>query len=105
MEELGLNFQQIDPRAAILFKGGESKAIERLNHYFFETNCISNYKETRNGLIGEDYSSKFSAWLALGCISPRFIYRELKNMKLNLVQMIRLIGWFLSCYGEIILDL
>ncbi len=79
MEELGLNFQQIDPRAAILFKGGESKAIERLNHYFFQTNCISNYKETRNGLIGEDYSSKFSAWLALGCISPRFIYRELQK--------------------------
>ncbi len=79
MEELGLNFQQIDPRAAILFKGGESKAIERLNHYFFETNCISNYKETRNGLIGEDYSSKFSAWLALGCISPRYIYQELKK--------------------------
>jgi deoxyribodipyrimidine photo-lyase len=79
MEELGLNFQQKDPRAAILFKGGESKAIERLNHYFFETNCISNYKETRNGLIGEDYSSKFSAWLALGCISPRYIYQELKK--------------------------
>ena len=79
IEELGLNFQQIDPRAAILFKGGESKAIERLNHYFFQTNCISNYKETRNGLIGEDYSSKFSAWLALGCISPRFIYRELQK--------------------------
>jgi deoxyribodipyrimidine photo-lyase len=79
IEELGLDFQQIDPRAVLLFKGGESKAIERLNHYFFETNCISNYKETRNGLIGDDYSSKFSAWLALGCISPRFIYRELKK--------------------------
>jgi deoxyribodipyrimidine photo-lyase len=79
MGELGLTFQKIDPRAAMRFKGGESMAIKRLNHYFFETNCISNYKETRNGLVGEDYSSKFSAWLALGCISPRFIYRELKK--------------------------
>ena len=79
MEEIGLNFQPIDSRAAIVFKGGESQAIARLNHYFFETKCISNYKETRNGLIGGDYSSKFSAWLALGCISPRFIYTQLQQ--------------------------
>ena len=79
LEELGLTFTKIDSRTAIVFEGGESKAIERLNHYFFESKCISNYKETRNGLIGTDYSSKFSAWLALGCISPRFIYRELKK--------------------------
>jgi len=77
--DLGLLFQKIDSRAALDFKGGESKAIERLNHYFFESKCISNYKETRNGLVGADYSSKFSAWLALGCISPRFIYQELKQ--------------------------
>jgi deoxyribodipyrimidine photo-lyase len=29
-------------------------------------------------MVGEDYSSKFSAWLALGCISPR-IYQEIKR--------------------------
>jgi len=79
IDELGLPYETIDSRAAIVFKGGESQAIARLNHYFFESKCISNYKETRNGLIGADYSSKFSAWLALGCISPRFIYRELQQ--------------------------
>jgi deoxyribodipyrimidine photo-lyase len=30
-------------------------------------------------MVGEDYSSKFSAWLALGCISPRIIYQEIKR--------------------------
>jgi deoxyribodipyrimidine photo-lyase len=79
LEQLGLSFQQIDSRAAIVFRGGETQAITRLNHYFFESKCISNYKETRNGLVGADYSSKFSAWLALGSISPRYIYRELKK--------------------------
>ncbi|WZZ84924.1 hypothetical protein YC2023_113503 [Brassica napus] len=34
------------------------------------------YKETRNGMLGPDYSTKFSPWLAFGCISPRFIYEE-----------------------------
>jgi len=79
LEELGLPFIPIDDKAAIQFKGGETQAISRLNHYFFESKCISDYKETRNGLVGADYSSKFSAWLALGCISPRFIYQELKK--------------------------
>lgn len=79
LEELNLEFTSIDNRAAIHFKGGETEAINRLNHYFFENKCISNYKETRNGLVGADYSSKFSAWLALGCISPRYIYTQLKQ--------------------------
>jgi deoxyribodipyrimidine photo-lyase len=79
LEALGLPFHPIDARAALQFKGGETEAIARLNHYFYETQCISEYKETRNGLVGADYSSKFSAWLALGCISPRFIYQELKQ--------------------------
>ena len=79
LEELGLEFSEIDSRAAIKFIGGETQAIKRLNHYFSETHCLSKYKETRNGMVGEDYSSKFSAWLASGCISPRYIYQEIKN--------------------------
>jgi deoxyribodipyrimidine photo-lyase len=76
---LGVKKVKIDKRAAIQFKGGESEALKRLNHYFFESKAIANYKETRNEMVGADYSSKFSAWLALGCISARFIYQELKK--------------------------
>ncbi len=68
-----------DKRAVLPFKGGETAAWERLNHYFFATKSLSTYKETRNGMIGADYSSKFSAWLAMGCISPRSIYAEIKK--------------------------
>ena len=75
-----LNLTKIEPdnRAALAFKGGETEALTRLNHYFEETKCISTYKETRNGLVGANYSSKFSTWLALGCISPKTIYQQLK---------------------------
>lgn len=79
LKELGLKFSKMDYRAAIQFKGGETEARKRLNHYFFETKNLSIYKETRNGMVGEGYSSKFSAWLALGCISPRAIYQEIKK--------------------------
>lgn len=78
-QQLGLQKISIDPRAAIQFVGGESQALQRLDHYFFESRLISTYKQTRNGMVGPDYSSKFSPWLALGCISPRFIYQELKK--------------------------
>lgn len=79
LEALGLTKTTIDSRAVLQFKGGESEAMQRLNYYFFETQCLSTYKETRNGMVGADYSSKFSPWLALGCISPRFIYAEIKK--------------------------
>lgn len=79
LEELNLEFLSIDARASIQFKGGETQAVNRLNHYFFETQSLSVYKETRNGLVGPDYSSKFSAWLSMGCISPRYIYQEIQK--------------------------
>ena len=79
LEALGLTKASMDSRAVLQFKGGETEAIHRLQHYFYDTQCLTTYKETRNGMVGADYSSKFSAWLALGCISPRFIYAEIKK--------------------------
>ena len=79
LSDLGLTTSIIDPRAVLEFKGGENSALLRMKYYFFETQLISKYKETRNGMVGPDYSSKFSAWLALGCISPRYIYNDLKK--------------------------
>ena len=40
---------------------------------------INFYKQTRNGLIGQDYSSKFSSWLSNGSISAREIFWEIKD--------------------------
>jgi len=68
-----------DSRTAFPFKGGESNAIKRLTDYFWGTDNISTYKETRNGMMGSDYSTKFSPWLAHGCLSPRYIYHKVKE--------------------------
>lgn len=85
LEQLGLQNNTIDNRAAIVFKGGETEAQKRLEHYFFKTKSLSNYKETRNGLVGADYSSKFSAWLALGCISARSIYAQIQQYEQQII--------------------
>ena len=69
----------VDENITVNFKGGETEAINRLNHYFWEKDLLKIYKETRNEMLGLNYSSKFSVWLANGCISPRFIYEEIKR--------------------------
>lgn len=84
--DLGLEQIVTDPRAVLEFKGGESEALGRLHRYFWEQDLLRTYKETRNGLIGADYSSKFSAWLANGSISPRRIYWEVKRYESEVEQ-------------------
>ncbi|EFP82211.1 uncharacterized protein PGTG_07608 [Puccinia graminis f. sp. tritici CRL 75-36-700-3] len=68
-----------DPRSAFPYQGGESEALRRLDDYFFKGNQppVRSYKTTRNGLLGHQYSTKFSPFLAFGCISPRKIIHSL----------------------------
>ena len=68
MAEAVLSHEQIQ----VDYLGGESHAQAHLKQYL-ERRLPDSYKETRNQLIGQDYSSKFSPWLALGCISARVL--------------------------------
>ncbi|MGC1514168.1 MAG: DASH family cryptochrome [Maribacter sp.] len=81
LTELGLEEFETDSRTAFPFKGGEQEALNRVQDYFWETKKLAYYKKTRNGLVGKDYSSKLSAWLANGSISPRTIYWEVKRFE------------------------
>ena len=81
LEDLGFADFEVDSRSAFPFKGGENQALLRIKEYFWKTEKLAFYKKTRNGLLGKDYSSKLSAWLANGCISPRTIYWEVKRFE------------------------
>jgi deoxyribodipyrimidine photo-lyase len=70
---------RIRPLVPAPFSPKENQGMARLNHYLWKTHGIQNYKETRNGLIRFDDSSKFSPWLNMGMISPRSVYYELKK--------------------------
>jgi deoxyribodipyrimidine photo-lyase len=74
------------PSNSNYFKGGELHGLERIHEYIWATNSIKDYKETRNGLVGMNYSSKFSPWLALGCISPRYIMKEVRSYEAQRVK-------------------
>ncbi|MFD2544518.1 deoxyribodipyrimidine photo-lyase [Kaistella montana] len=76
---LGFEDFETDKRTAFPFSGGENEALKRLHHYLWETQNLGQYKQTRNGLVGTDYSSKFSAWLSDGSLSGVTIYHEIKK--------------------------
>ncbi|TWU74621.1 hypothetical protein ED733_002002 [Metarhizium rileyi] len=62
------------------FSGGETSAWERLRHSA-KSGALTSYKETRNGLVGTDYSTKLSGYLALGCLTARQIHEELLKLE------------------------
>lgn len=67
---------EIDERSAFPFQGGEQAGRKRLAHYV--NGPVRTYKETRNG-FGVDDSSKLSAYLANGSLSPRRVLHELEQ--------------------------
>ena len=79
LNDLGFKEFRVHKNSVFKFLGGETSAKERVYQYFFETKRISKYKLTRNGLLGKDYSSKLSSWLANGSISVRYVYMQIKK--------------------------
>lgn len=81
LKDLGIAPFSIDKRTAFPFNGGENSAKNRVQNYFYETKNILVYKETRNGTVGSEYSSKFSPWLANGSLSARWLYTEIEKFE------------------------
>ena len=76
LSDLGADDHAPDPRGVLPFRGGETAGLERVGNWIFAGDHLRRYKETRNGLLGESYSSKFSPWLSVGAVSPRRIAAE-----------------------------
>ncbi|KAF2017168.1 cryptochrome [Aaosphaeria arxii CBS 175.79] len=55
------------------FMGGESAAQDRLSHLIV-SGAMSSYKATRNGMLGLDFSTKLSAYLAQGHLTARQVH-------------------------------
>lgn len=100
----------INRRMASLFRGGETEGLSHLKGYFL-SRAPGSYKETRDSLDGWDSSTKFSTWLALGCLSPKKIVAQLeyyeqtieKNMSTEWILFELLwreyFQWYAHCHG------
>ena len=74
-----------DPRSAFPwvqpeFHGGERAALSHLAQYC-SRDLPHTYKSTRNGLVGADYSTKWSPWLATGALSARQAWAAIRSFE------------------------
>lgn len=62
------------------FFGGEVAGLRHVSNYFASHRPLE-YKATRNALDGWEHSTKFSAWLANGCLSARLVLSALRDFE------------------------
>ncbi|KAF2689166.1 cryptochrome [Lentithecium fluviatile CBS 122367] len=62
------------------FSGGESAAQDRLAQ-LISGGAMSSYKETRNGMLGLDFSTKLSAYLAQGHLTARQVHAAMVDFE------------------------
>jgi len=79
LKDLGVDEVSSDERQVLSFHGGETAGHQWLKEWIWERDCLKSYKETRNGMVGSDYSSKLSPWLSTGCLSAVQVYWEIKK--------------------------
>ena len=81
-ESSGLSLESVLARSDAVhqhLRGGEKAGLARLEAYLWKLDRLKSYKETRDGLLDWDDSSKLSPWLAVGALSPRLIYHDIKR--------------------------
>jgi deoxyribodipyrimidine photo-lyase len=79
LEDFGYGSEDQKRLKGQILQGGETNGLNRLKDYIWTYDQIAQYKDTRNEMIGLDYSSKFSSYLSTGCLSPKLIYEEIKK--------------------------
>jgi len=84
LQELGYTSDQMQEAnqksiGKLEFRGGETAALARVKDYIWTQDRLKIYFDTRNGMLGDEYSTKFSPWLAHGNVSPRYIAQECKR--------------------------
>ncbi|KAG6535648.1 blue-light photoreceptor PHR2-like [Zingiber officinale] len=65
--------------------GGETEALERLKKFASEWQAQPRKAKISNidSIYGANFSCKISPWLSTGCLSPRFIFEELKSRTIS----------------------
>ena len=59
----------------------DKEVIEQLEYYFEKEKLASSYFETRNELVGRDFSTKFSAFLSSGSLDVKYLYNKIKDFE------------------------
>ncbi|KAF3787433.1 Blue-light photoreceptor [Nymphaea thermarum] len=83
LTDLGLNpisSQGGKPAANASLVGGETEALKKLKNFAAECQAKPTNKDgKKENIYGANFSCKISPWLAVGCLSPRYIFDEVKK--------------------------
>lgn len=79
LKDLGYKSLDVNFDCSFSIIGGETEGLKRLKSFLWDTHQIRDYLEKRNRQTGSEYTSRFSAYLAQGCLSPKLIYHEIKR--------------------------
>jgi deoxyribodipyrimidine photo-lyase len=74
LAELGLTEPARDPREDFDYEGGETTGLRHLEEYILNPDQNIIYKGSKHNAV---HPSRLSAWISMGCISMRWVYREL----------------------------
>lgn len=77
LPQLEARLRQLPESPGHRWRGGETAALTQLQAYL--SGPVFTYKQTRNAFEGATFSSRLSPYLALGCLSPRTVYEELRK--------------------------
>lgn len=64
------------------FVGGESEALKRIEDYVCDISRVDADFSPHTVIgpyLGSEFSNRISPWLALGCVSPRRVFKEMKH--------------------------
>ncbi|MCF2946623.1 DASH family cryptochrome [Paraglaciecola aquimarina] len=67
---------QTQSTSSALIVGGCHQGLIHMQNYFL-SGAAEHYKQTRNDLHGLHRTTMFSPWLALGCLSPKQVWRAI----------------------------
>lgn len=83
LRDLGISDSgSFHPHGVAAVRGGEREAISRVQIYVKDARRLESKSPSDANVtahIGADFSCRISPWLALGCVSPRRIFKEMKD--------------------------
>ncbi|MFP4402509.1 MAG: DASH family cryptochrome [Candidatus Nanoarchaeia archaeon] len=68
-------------RISLRYTPSRSTALEHLHNYIWKYEQITTYKQTRNKMLGENFSTKFSLYLSFGILSVKEILHEINKFE------------------------
>ncbi|MEC7984380.1 MAG: FAD-binding domain-containing protein [Myxococcota bacterium] len=59
----------------------DPEVLYELDYYFNQKRLAKTYFKTRNGMLGRNFSTKFSSFLSCGALDVRYLYNQVKEFE------------------------